>query len=185
MIPNDYEITIHTKKYLGTLSFFFIFLLIWFRLFRYLYDFPHIIPNVFTNIFTKKAVTIISSYYLLFSVLWQARWIIIKVKIRLDSDKIAVTQYVAGIPFTKAYDISKITNMQIKRNEPGGIFGTSDLRYFFTEGKVFRPVDFNPAVLYYNYDRRPVQIGKHLQEWPAQTVLEEIEKRQSKSNFTH
>jgi len=141
METSDFKLEIPFKGYWGILFFTLIGLLLVGRIFPYLFDFIHVLSNLKNS----QWIVFIMYYLFVYSLFREISWLTCKVKISIDIENMITTKYFFGIPFTKRYLISTVSNFTIKHNVPGSHY-TKSLSY------ALRTVNFhyfNKPLTYY------------------------------------
>jgi hypothetical protein len=168
MQDSDFELTIYSRKYWGEIIFYLIVVLIVGRINPFIFDINKFDSNIKNQWFIFLIFFLLS--YILFK---ELTWLTGRVNLTVNSRNFIVTKYFFGIKFRKSYDISKISNLIIKHKVPGDSYmGTistpSSLRIYLIK---------EPTILYFDYDGETESIGAHLKDFPAESIIKEIEIR--------
>ena len=168
---SNFELTIAPKKYWGQIFILAMVLLIFGGLNPFLFHPKQYTTNTVYHI-TPALFFCLMCYFFI----QELAWVIAKVRVIIDSEELIITKYSWGMKFTRKYQISKISNLNVKHKVPGDLFiGSSvapDVRKFY--------LIYDPTVLYFNYETKPNKIGAHLNDFPAEEIVREIEKRKKK-----
>jgi hypothetical protein len=164
MQNNNFEMTINNRKYWGAIIFYLLSLLIIVGYSRsFLFDFSHIVSNIKNS----QWLFFIGFYAFSFSLLKEIVWLIAKVDVVINSEELIITKYFWGIAFVKKYTISKISNFIIKHGVPGNLIIGRDTGI---------PLIKERTVLYFNYEGKTKKIGIHLQDFPADSIINAVKK---------
>jgi hypothetical protein len=130
---------------------------------------PFLIGKNKIKLARKRKWGIIIGFSLIsFFFLDEITWLTAKTIIIIDQKKMTVTKVFWGVSFVKNYDISKISNLRVDHNV-GGSWNMSR----WDNGM---PLATDPTVLYFDYDGTTESIGKHLNNFPADSIINAVKK---------
>lgn len=93
--------------------------------------------------------------------------------VTVDTKKMTVTKYFWGIPFADNYNLSEISNFRTDHNVPG--------YWRFRIGRGARgglPLALDPTILYFDYDGKTESIGKHLNNFHSEYIINAVKNEQ-------
>ena len=171
MENTNFELTIAPRKYWGQIFILAIVLLIFGGLNPFLFH-----PRQYTSITIYQIMPILFFCLFCYFFVQELAWVIAKVTVTVGSGELIITKYCWGMKFSKNYELSKISNLTAKHKVPGDTF----------IGSISTPPSWrinlvtDPTVLYFTYDGETNNIGPHLQDFPAEELIKEIENRKGK-----
>lgn len=168
MQPTKYILTIFSRQYWGIIIFLLIVLPFIAYSFPFLFDLT-LIKSTIKSQFVVVVVFYLFSYLLLQEIVWLTA----KVQISVDSEELTIARFFCGICFKKKYEISKISNLHIEHNVP--------TNWRLGRGNNGFSLIKEPTILFYDYERKTQCIGKHLKDFPAESILKEVELRKKYS----
>lgn len=164
-----FEITINGCAYWGIILLLSVFLL--FVLYTLVY--PLNLESIKTKLKQFKVIPLL--LFLVFAGIFisEIRWVNEKTVITVDDKNMIIKKYFFGIAFVDTLDLPELSKFYIRHNVPGSWHTGRTPGYGV-------PLTHDPTVLYFDWGGVPEKLGDHSDNFNAQQLVDEIEKRHPK-----